>query len=212
MFIDALLMDSVSYGVAGGPEWLTTVVPTRRGRESRNQERTRPKYNYILPYNIIDPNKYILVINAVNAAAGRAHYFRFFDRMDYLLTNQVIGTATGVPGETMQLVKTYPWGTGTATRIITKPVDSTIDYGRGEEILGAAPAFVIKANGTPIAFTLGYTTGIATFTTTAGFSITASGWFDVPVRFASDKLMFSLNDRNFHSTDIELIEVWDENE
>jgi uncharacterized protein (TIGR02217 family) len=126
--------------------------------------------------------------------------------MDYLLSDQVIGTADGTTDQELQLVKTYAFGGQTTSRTITKPVDSTEDYGRYTQTLGAAPAFVIKADGTPITASIDYSTGIVTFTASAGESITATGWFDVPVYFEDDQLSFALNEKDAHSTDINLIE------
>lgn len=210
MFINALLLDCVAYGFTGGPEWLTNVVPLRSGHENRNAERTRPKHYYVAPYMNIDEDKRHLVVSAFNAAMGRAYSFRFFDRMDYALADQIIGTADGTADQQIQLIKTYGFGTVSAERIITKPVDSAVDYGRGENTLGPAPAFVIKADGTPISFTLDYATGIVTLTAADGAVITASGWYDVPVRFDHDKLMMTRGNKNAHSSDIELVEDWDE--
>lgn len=211
MFIDALLLDCVAYGFAGGPEWLTTVVPIKGGHENRNAERTRPKHGYSAPYQNIDEEKRHLVVSAFNACMGRANYFRFFDRLDYRLDDQIIGTADGETNQQIQLIKTYTFGAVTAERIITKPVDSTVNYGRGERTLGPAPAAALTADGSPFsAWTIDYSTGIVTLTAGAGQVIRASLWFDVPVRFDHDKLMLTRGNRNAHSTDVELLEVWDE--
>lgn len=210
-FIDALLLDKVAYGFSGGPDWLTTVVPLRSGRESRNAERSRPKHFYIAPYQNIDPEDRHIVVAAFNACLGRANSFRFFDRSDYLLDDAVVGTADGTAGQQLQIVKSYSFGAETITRIITKPVDSTVNYGRGERTLGPAPAFEVTANDAPFSdWVIDYLTGIVTLTAGNGQVIRVSGWFDVPVRFDQDRLMFTYGNKLSHSTDIELVEVWDE--
>lgn len=216
MFIDALLLDCVAYGFAGGGEWVTLVNTQRSGRESRDSKRSRAKHYYVAPFENLDAAHRHLVVAAHNACLGRGHSFRFFDRMDYLLDDQVIGVADGTADQTLQLVKTYQFGSVEHGRIIEKPVDHAVDYGRGEKVLGPAPAYVVTADAdgssarTPISFTLDYDTGIVTFTATTGHIVRATGWFDVPVRFDMDKLMFTVGDKNAHTSDVELVEVWDE--
>ena len=205
-FIDSLLLDCVAYGFSGGPTWSTTRVTLASGMVRRNAERERPVYRYTAPFNNLKQEQLSVVVQAFNTCLGGLHSFRFFDRMDYLLDDAVIGTADGSAGQEIQLVKPYTFGAQTINRPIKKPVDSMVDYGRGERTLGPAPAFAVTANGSPIAFTLDYTTGIVTLTGTAGHVIRASGWFDVPVYFEHDALNFALNNKNAHSTDVDLTE------
>lgn len=210
MFIDALLLDKVAYGFAAGSEWLTLIAPLQNGHESRDGKRSRPKNHYICPYNNIDADNLALVRAAHNAAQGRLHTFRFFDRMDYQLTDQAIGIADGETDQEIQIVKTYAFGAASASRIVTKPVDAAVNYGRGERTLGPAPSFEVTADGVPISAGIDYTTGIVTLTGSIGEVIRVSGWFDINVRFNQDKLMFARGNRNAHSSDVELIEVWDD--
>jgi uncharacterized protein (TIGR02217 family) len=212
MFIDSLLLDRVAYGFSGGPEWVTLVVPQRSGQESRNSERSRPKHYYAAPYQNIDEDHRHLVVSAFNACMGRANTFRFFDRMDYSLDDAIIGTADGTADQEIQLVKPYSFGANSISRPITKPVDSAVNYGRGTNVLGAAPAYVITADNTPVSFALDYTTGIVTLTASEGAVIRATGWFDVQVRFDQDKLMMTRGNKNAHTTDVELVEVWDDDD
>lgn len=213
MFIDALLLDKVAYGFVGGPEWLTTVVPLRSGQESRNAERSRAKHYYTAPFQNINEEHRHLVISAFNACQGRLHSFRFFDRMDYLLDDQIIGTGDGSSEQQIQLVKTYPFGASSVQRRITKPIDAATNYGRGERTLGAAPAWILTADNVEFSdWSINYSTGLVTLTAGDGEVIRATGWFDVPVRFDQDRLMFARGNVNAHSTDIELVEVWDDDE
>ena len=185
------------------------------GRTRRNAERSRPLYRYTAPFNNIQADHLATVISAFNACLGSTHSFRFFDRNDYLLDGVSIGTADGTTDQTLQLIKPYTFGGTTVNRTITKPVDSAVDYSRGTAQLGAAPAFVIteenltaspQVAATPISFSLDYDTGIVTFTSTAGYTIRATGWFDVPVYFEHDTLAFATNNLNAHSADIDLVE------
>lgn len=213
-FINSLLLDRVAYGFTGGPTWMTTKVMLRSGRVRRNAERSVPLHRYTLPYQNLQPEHRADVIEAFNACRGSLHSFRFFDRNDYQLDAVNIGTADGTTDQEIQLIKPYTFGGTTVNRTITKPVDSTVDYGRGTNRLGSAPAFVITAENpsaspvtaTPISFTMDYSTGIVTLTSTNGYVIRATGWFDVPVYFEHDELQFSTNELDAHTTDIDLVE------
>ena len=214
-FIDSLLLDRLAYGFSGGPVYDTTKVELRSGRIKRNANRSKPRHRYTAPFNHIQPAHVSTLTAAFNACLGSTNSFRFFDRNDYLLTAVNIGTATGATDQTLQLIKPYSFGATTTNRTITKPVDSTASYGRGESVLGAAPAFVFteenltaspQVAATPISFSLDYATGIVTFTSTIGYTIRATGWFDVPVFFARDELSISAMDKNAFSTDIDLLE------
>jgi uncharacterized protein (TIGR02217 family) len=205
-FINSLLLDRVAYGFAGSYEFATTQVLLKSGRSVRNAERSRPKYRCSAPFNNIQVEHRALVVNAFNACLGPVQVFRFFDRDDYLLDDVTIGTAVGGADETMQLIKPYTFGGTTTNRNITKPVDSTVDYDRGEEVLGAAPALTLTEDDVSLAFTVDYLTGIVTFTSSAAKVIRATGWFDVPVHFEHDLLTFARNEQNAHTSDIDLVE------
>lgn len=217
-FIDDLLLDKAAYGFQGGPTWDTTIVRLRSGYTKRNANRALPLHRYSAPFNNIEAADWAEVLNAFNACQGGAHSFRFFDRNDYQLSGEIIATGTGA-SQQVQLTKKYAFGTGSPqtiiTRNITKPVDSTVDYGRLTKQLGAAPAFALTEENltsspllpqTSLAFSLDYSTGIVTFTATAGATIRATGWFDVPVRFVNDDLLLTRTALNANSLDVELEE------
>lgn len=217
-FINDLLLDKVAYGFQGGPTWDTTLVRLRSGYTKRNANRSLPLHRYGAPFNNISEADWQTVLAAFNACQGGAHSFRFFDRNDYKLDGEVIATATGAE-QSVQLTKSYAFGTGSPqtiiTRNITKPVDSTVDYGRLTKQLGAAPAFALTEENlasspllpqTSLAFSLDYDTGIVTFTGTAGATIRATGWFDVPVRFVNDDLLLTRTALNANSLDVDLEE------
>lgn len=214
-FIDALLLDKVAYGFTGGPSFDTTTVRLRSGYRKDNANRELPVHRYSAPFNNISESDYQTLLAAFMATQGAAHSFRFFDRNDYKLEAEAIGTATGAVNQTLQLTKAYTFGATTLTRNITKPINSATAYGRGVQQLGAAPAFVIteenlaaspQVPAAPIAFSLDYATGIVTFTGTAGYTIRASGWFDVPVHFMNDELPMTRSNINVNTFDVDLEE------
>lgn len=207
-YIDYLLLDKVAYGLQVGPTFNTTEVMLNNGHDRRNANWSRPKHRANAPFQNLSSEDMDQVRTAFNVCQGKAHSFRFFDRFDYELADEVIGTADGTTDQQLQITKSYTLYGLTTTRIITKPVDSTKDYGRGENVLGPAPAMVVKADGTPITATIDYQTGIVTFTATNGQEITVSGWFDIAVRFEDDELFISRDERDAHNASVNLVEDW----
>ena len=191
MFIEERLLDIVAYGFSGGPTYNTTRVELFSGLVSRNAERARPLYKYAASYESVETEHHDTIIQTYNACMGSLHGFRFKDWADYILLDSVLGTAVGGADETMQLIKTYTFGGESTIRAIVKPVDTTIN---------------IMEDGIPLSSVTDPTTGIVTFTSTAGKVITATGEFDVPVMFDDDKLEISLVNWRAHSTDIGLRE------
>lgn len=190
MFIEYPLLDRINYGFTGGPGYLVTKVRLNSGVVARNAEWEDPLYGWMAPYDSIDGEHFGDVLSAYNACNGSLYGFRFKDKADYRLEDEVIGTATGGE-ETMQIVRNYPFGPETKVRVIKKPVDGTIEA---------------SADGVPIASTTDPTTGLITFTASAGEVITVTGEFDVPVYFVDDQLQFTYNNWDAHSAQITLEE------
>lgn len=189
-FIETQLLTTVSYGFVGGPDWSTLKVELFSGVVARNAEREVPLYRFNAPYNAVPVADHAAIISAFNATQGGVHGFRFKDWSDFQETTGVLGTAVGGAGETMQLVKLYTFGTETLSRTIVKPT-------------GTPDLF---EDGTPLASSVDNTTGIATFTSSAGKVITATYEFDVPVFFADRDLQFQVVNFQAHSTEINLTE------
>jgi len=191
MFIESRILDKVTYGFSGGPTFTVTRVALFSGIVARNAERMRPKYRYRAPYEHIQQVDHDAVIQAFMATMGPLYGFRFKDWADYEATGEVLGTAAGGAGETMQLVKAYDFGSGTLSRTIKKPVTGTVQ---------------LYEDAVALASTVNTTTGIVTFTSTAGKVITADFEFDVPVMFDSETMEFNFASYRTHSTDIDLVE------
>ena len=172
MFNETRLLDKVSYGSEFGQEFNTRIVTLRSGVERRNIMWSMPLGRYSVNYQAILPEHHDLVRGAHMASMGSAIPFRLKDWTDFTADGEVIGEADG-DVQSLQLAKTYNFGSFSLTRPIKKPVTGKVQ---------------LFANGTPIASTVNYTTGIATFSADDGDEISWSGEFDVPVRFESDKL------------------------
>lgn len=182
-FVETRLLDCVTYGTAGGPSWLTRKVGLRNGYIRRNPQRSRPLYRFRVIYRNLLDQDHEAVLDAFNACMGGAFGFRIKDWSDYVATDELLGLGTGAP-QTVQLVKLYTFGSRTVSRPIRKPV---------------SPSVIVTADGIPIAATIDYTTGEATYTAGSGDIVRWSGEFDVPVCFMDDELQFSID--NKHPTD-----------
>lgn len=193
MFIEQQLLSGtgIHFGFEGGGTYLTTVVELKSGLTSRNAERSLPLHRYKVPYDSLTDAQRATMVAAFNACLGRLHAFRFKDFADYSASGEVIGTAVGGTDETMQLIKTYSFGSASTVRNIVKPVAGTVQ---------------LYEDGVPLASSVDTTTGIVTFTSTAGKVITADFQFDVPVRFEDDALALLLFNKSAHAVDINLVE------
>ena len=190
-FIETQLLSKVAYGFVGGASFSTTRVELFSGIVARNAERSLPLYRYSAPYDRIKPADHEVVVAAFNACLGGLHSFRFKDWADYSETAGVLGTAAGGAGETIQLVKVYTFGSTTLSRTIKKPVTGTVQ---------------LYEDAVALASSVDTTTGICTFTSSAGKVITADFEFDTPVMFSDDDLQFSFANWEAHSTDVNLME------
>lgn len=193
-FIEQRLLDKVAYGTQSGTEYNTQVVTLRSGMTRRNSRWSAPLDRFSVIYNILRPADRELVVRAFRACRGRAVAFRFKDPLDYTAVNEPLGVALGGL-QSVQLIKTYNFGPIAEVRKVSKPVTAQL-----------------YADGAEIGSTLNETTGLVTFSATAGATITWSGEFDKPVCFSDDRIMWSLDTREggvdrLASTNFDLEEI-----
>lgn len=186
MIQDVRLPEKWSKGSAGGPEFLTGLVPLASGAEYRPQRWTHPLHRYEIAHNIKTAEA-IAELRAFHfARRGRNRGFLLKDWLDWTsasdgqstatMLDQPLGTGDGAD-TTFQLVKRYPDDVDPYDRPIAWPVTGT---------LLVAVNGVLKTTG--VAVTRG--TGIVTLTPAPALAavITAGFQFDVPVRFDEDWL------------------------
>ena len=180
---------NLSFGALGGPERRTEIVTLANGFEERNSPwaESRRRYDAGLGLRSLDDVETLLAF--FEARAGQLHGFRWKDWADHRSApasrpvaagDQLLGTGDGVRTE-FALRKAYVSGAQTHFRDIAKPVDGSVRVavagqerasgwhllpGRGVLVFDAPPA-----QGAPV---------------TAGFQ------FDVPVRFATDRIEVSM--------------------
>lgn len=195
-FAEVQFPPDIAYGSTGGPEFSTDIVETYSGHEQRNSNWAEARIHYNVASGVKTAEQLALLIAFFRARRGQAEGFRFKDWTDYNATAELLGQGDGTVTD-FQLLKRYSNGGVSRNRALTKPVAESVKlYLDGE----------LQLSG----YTLDATTGIVTFNAAPanGVEVTADCEFDVPVRFATDRLSARLQDYGAYSTqDIPLIEV-----
>ncbi|MXP26876.1 TIGR02217 family protein [Altererythrobacter indicus] len=186
---DMQAFDDILYPLALGrdagvsPEFSTSVVVTASGHERRNSLWSDARLSYDVGPGIRSEEELGVLLSFFRARRGAARGFRLSDPFDCssnamrgtpTLIDQRIGTGDGITAS-FQLVKRYGSGDDAQIRPITRPRAGTI---------------TVSVNGLAEAdWTLG-AGGIITFASAPpeGADIRAGFLFDVPVRFAEDRL------------------------
>jgi len=189
------------FGWQASPEFNTDVRMLRSGREKRRGLNDLVRHRYTLPFNNISSDEYLMKLKAAFLAVrGQLHSFLVKDDSDYLSVDDPLGLAPS-GSAAVQLIHLANFeGAAFYERIITKPVAGTV---------------VVKQNGVVKAGAADPLTGlfIPTSAWTPGAVLTWSGEFRVAVRFASDSLPMSIDNRRGADAyamngQIDLIEVF----
>lgn len=185
-FHDVLFPLSLGYGATGGPEFSTQIVVTGSGHEQRNSQWSDARQYYDAGVGVRSEADLSTLIAFFRARRGQAHGFRFSDPLDrssggaeVSALDQLIGVGSG--GATrFALVKHYGDADAAQARRITRPVNASVKVAVGG-----------------VARTTGWTLGDRghidfDIAPAAGAAITAGFLFDVPVRFATDRIDVSI--------------------
>lgn len=187
---DMLPFDDVPYPLALGrdatviPEFSTSVAVTASGFERRNSLWSNARLRFDVGPGIRSEAELGLLIAFFRARRGAARGFRLRDPSDFssngmtgtpAMTDQLLGTGNGLTAS-FPLLKRYGEGAAEQLRRITRPVTGSV---------------LVSVDG--LAVTSGWTLdagGIVRFTAppAAGMVVRAGFQFDVPVRFAEDRL------------------------
>jgi uncharacterized protein (TIGR02217 family) len=194
-FLEIRFPDNISYGAAGGPEFLTDIVTTSNGKEQRNINWKYPRCKYNISHAVKIHEQLHDLIAFFRNCKGKAIGFRFKDWSDYKATNQLVSISQELENN-FQLIKVYKTQDyQQIKRIITKPV------------VGTVKTYI---NGFEEASIVDYKTGQFSFLQVPepDSIITADFEFDVPVRFDTDKISASIENYGHYScNEISLIEI-----
>lgn len=189
--------DDVRFPIALGreasvePSFSTAVVTTANGMEQRNSDWADARLRFDAGPGVRGEAELAELVAFFRARRGAAVAFRFEDPLDHEAAEQLLGTGDGVRTE-FALVKRY----GSQERRITRPVAGTVRVfvAETERVSGWALAAkgLVRFEEPPV----------------EGAEVRASYRFDVPVRFAEDRL--SLSRATFEAgeiTSVPLVEV-----
>lgn len=159
-----------------------TRVTTRRNRyESRNAELDQVLHDVSIPFQNISKDDVLDIKRLFLVCRGRLHTFYVRDHADYEADDEIFGIGDGVT-TTFQLRKISEADGQTYERLIYLPVGATItDNGA-----------------TAGANTVDDETGEVTFSVApvAGHILRWSGLFNLKVRFAADRLPFTIDNKS----------------
>lgn len=183
----------LSLSTSGGPVRRTDIVNLSNGRESRNTRWRDARRSYDAGSGIRSVADLYEVLAFFEARSGQLYGFRFRDPVDCASGpsgasvtpfDQLIGTGDGTTAQ-FALAKTYADLAGRSARSIAKPVGGTV--------VVAVDGVAVPAGG----FACDPATGLVVFAgdaiPPAGAPVTAGFAFDVPVRFATDRIDVSLS-------------------
>lgn len=180
----------LGYGAAGGPAFSTQVVVTGSGAEQRNAEWADARLAYDAGLGVRSEADLVQLLAFFRARRGQAHGFRFLDPLDNSSALAGAPTATDQPlgvgdGSTTRfaLVKLYG-DDGLADdppqcRRITRPWPESVVVA----VAGADVSAWTLGDGGHIDFAA---------PPPVGAQVSAGYRFDVPVRFASDRIAVSI--------------------
>ncbi|MFZ3582166.1 DUF2460 domain-containing protein [Loktanella sp. DJP18] len=180
-FHEVRFPDAIARGATGGPGYDTTILTTVAGYERRNANWQQARGRWDVGTGIKRRADFEALIAFFRARQGRAYGFRFKDWTDFATPAVILGTGNGTQ-KAFQLVKRYASGGVEVLRTLTKPVAGTVNIFRDG---------VLVTSGV----TVDTATGIASFAMAPGAAVVVSAAFefDVPVRFDTDQMSFSLD-------------------
>ncbi len=169
----------LAFGTRGGPARTVDILQLANGTEVRNAKTKHSRRQYNAVAGLKSREQALELLQFYEARFGVLYGFRFRDPLDYE-ANNIIGIGDGIE-TTFQLTKTYGAEPHTYIRRTTKPVEGTV---------------TVSVDGVLTAVSVHYLSGKIQFSAppNEGAEISARFEFDVPVRFASDRLDIILDD------------------
>lgn len=185
-FDDVLYPFALGRTTAVAPEFSTSIAVTASGHEQRNALWSDARVHFDVGPGIRSEAELSQLLAFFRARRGPARGFRIMDPFDHstngmtgtpTMTDQLLGTGDGLRAD-FQLAKAYGDGPDPQIRPITRPRPDTLLVSVGGV---ATSAWTLRAGGV-----LGFDAPPP-----AGAEIRAGFLFDVPVRFAEDRIDIS---------------------
>lgn len=203
-FHDVRFPLAVGFDAAGGPEFSTQVAELASGHEQRNQMWAEGRLRYDAGLGVRSEADMAALVTFFRARRGQAFAFRFRDPMDWTSAgfgdevsplDQFVGIGDGTTMR-FQLVKRYGEPGAEEVRRVTRPEHESVRVSVAgvEQSSGwvLQPGGVLQFEVPPV----------------QGAEVRAGYRFDVPVRFASDRMDVSLSGvRSGEIPSVPLVEV-----
>lgn len=188
-FHDVRFPLELGFDAVGGPEFATQVALASSGHEQRNVQWAQARLSYDAGLGIRSDADLVTLLGFFRGRRGQAFAFRFRDPLDWRSTDsevpiaaedQLLGTGDGLR-LSFPLMKRYGIAGAEELRRITRPVAETVQISVGGAAVqtgwGLLPGGIVLFDSAPA----------------AGADVRAGFEFDVPVRFATDRLDISLS-------------------
>lgn len=191
-YLRAYIPACEGYGWEGGPEFSTTIVQLRSGREQRNAAWAQPRHFYSLPFVNITQQQYAPIKQMHMNRRGRWGVFLYRDRLDDQAEDEIFAVAE--PGQdTFQLGK---WSIIDGVSYY-RHVTALYAPDGGGAAVEADPTITVDGTQTST-FTVDHDRGLIVFNTpmSGGEILRWTGEFSVWVRFDNDRLPFSIDNRS----------------
>ncbi len=185
-FDDVLYPFALGRGTAVGPEFSTSIAVTASGHERRNSLWADARVHFDVGPGIRSESELSALIAFFRARRGAARGFRISDPFDHssngmtgtpTMRDQLLGVGDGARAD-FQLIKTYGEGDDPQVRLITRPRAETLLVSVGGVASMAwtlEPKGMLRLVDAP----------------PPGAEVRAGFLFDVPVRFAEDRIDIS---------------------
>ncbi|MES3056050.1 DUF2460 domain-containing protein [Sphingomonas faeni] len=169
-FDDVLFPLALGREAEVAPGFSTAILTSSGGREARNAAWAEARTSYDVGPGLRSEADIGVLLAFFRARMGAARGFRLRDPFDFEAVGEVVGVGDGV-ARRFALMKSY----GAAERRITRPVAGSVSVAVGG--VGTS-AFSVEAGGWVV----------LDVAPALGAAVTAGFAFDVPVRFAEDRL------------------------
>lgn len=205
-YLRAFIPACAGFGWSGGPQFQTRVRALVNGRERRNADWAQERQKYTVPFSNLGAEDYRGVRQMFQVCRGMLHAFLYADPLDQVANNETFGIGDDAQVE-FQLSKLSIIDGVTYQREIHAL------YVEGDDGEALPATITVTVGGTPTTVAVDHDRGIVTFAAPPadGSVLRWSGGFAVWVRFDTDWLPFSINDRGaadfFRTGSVDLIEL-----
>jgi uncharacterized protein (TIGR02217 family) len=206
MHLRAYIDACQAYGWSGSQDFNTRVTTLANGRERRNANASQGRHRYTVPFQNISREEYRSIRQMHEVCLGMLHAFLYFDPLANEADAQLFAVGDGATTQ-------FQLSTLSVIDGVSYQRQVTALYRPGDNGEAVPSTVTVTVNGAPTVVTLNEDRGLVIFAAAPalGANLRWSGLFSVWVRFDSDTLPFSIDNRRgegyAHNGTVTLIEV-----